>query len=353
VPFISHPTPRYDDSGQLIGAVDMMVDIADRKHAEEYRQQLALIVEWSDDAIVSKDLNGVITSWNRGAERLFGFAAEEAIGKSVTILFPPDRQNEELEILERIRRGERVDRYESVRRRKDGTLVEISLTVSPIKTFDGRIIGASKIARDITERKRAQEQQELLVNEVKHRIKNTSATVQAIAAQTFCSALSSEHQAFSARLQAFAGAQDLLVNGKWNRAPLSDIVDRALGAFQEQHRDRFRIDGPDGIWLDAQQSTLLTIALHELATNAMKYGALSNKTGQVLVAWELIGTDVQPNRLQLCWQESGGPPVKPPEQKGFGSQLIERALILGQGRGSLDFDPRGLACTLELDLPSL
>ena len=119
-------------------------------------QRLAAIVESSDDAIISKDLNGVIQTWNRGAERVFGYTAEEAVGKPVTILIPPDRIDEEPGILARIRRGERIDHYETVRRRKDGSLIDISLTVSPIRDGDGRVAGASKIARDITERKKAE-----------------------------------------------------------------------------------------------------------------------------------------------------------------------------------------------------
>jgi len=112
---------------------------------------LAAVISSSSDAILSKDLNGIITSWNKGAERIFGFSADEAIGKPVTIIFPPDRLDEEPGILARIRRGEMIDHYETVRRRKDGTLVDISLTVSPIKDAHGKIIGASKVARDITD----------------------------------------------------------------------------------------------------------------------------------------------------------------------------------------------------------
>jgi PAS domain S-box-containing protein len=119
-------------------------------------QRLAAIVESSDDAIISKDLNGIIQTWNRGAERVFGYTAEEAVGKPVTILIPPERIDEEPGILARIRRGERIDHYETVRRRKDGCLIDISLTVSPIRDGDGRVAGASKIARDITERKKAE-----------------------------------------------------------------------------------------------------------------------------------------------------------------------------------------------------
>ncbi len=120
----------------------------------EVRARLASIVESSDDAIISKDLNGTITSWNSGAERLFQYTAEEAIGKSVTILIPSDRYDEEPGILGRVRRGERVEHYETVRQRKDGTRVDISLTVSPIRDAHGEVVGASKIARDITERKK-------------------------------------------------------------------------------------------------------------------------------------------------------------------------------------------------------
>jgi PAS domain S-box-containing protein len=152
-----HIDPLPDGNGVIQGAINCFQDITDLRMAEKARQQLVSIVESSDDAIVSKDLNGIIMSWNRGAERLFGYAAEEVVGKSITIVIPHDRQDEEETILERIRRGERIDHYDTVRRRKDGSLVNISLTVSPVKDAQGRILGASKIARDITERKRAEE----------------------------------------------------------------------------------------------------------------------------------------------------------------------------------------------------
>jgi PAS domain S-box-containing protein len=136
--------------------------------------------EFSDDAIITKDLNGIITSWNPAAERIFGYSPEEAIGKSVTLLIPPERHDEEPMILDRIRRGERVDHYETVRCRKDGSYIDISLTVSPIKNADGTVIGASKIARDISERKRSDAQIAALAGEAEHRAKNVLAVVQAI-----------------------------------------------------------------------------------------------------------------------------------------------------------------------------
>ncbi len=172
VPFASYPTPLFDEAGVLIGAVNMLVDISDHRRAQQVGQQLASIVTHSDDAIVSKDLNGIIVSWNRGAERLFGYSPEEIIGKPVTVLIPEDHHDEEPKILDRIRRGEHIDHYETIRRSKDGSLIDISLTVSPVRDGEGRIVGASKIARDITERRRAQEQQTLLLREMSHRVKN-------------------------------------------------------------------------------------------------------------------------------------------------------------------------------------
>src|SRR5262249_20467431 len=131
VPFLAYPTPLFDETDGLIGALNTLVDITDRKKAGEAALRLAAIVEASADAVISKDLDGIITSWTGGAEHLYGYSAEEVIGKPVTVLMPPSRENEEPGILERIRRGERIDHYDTVRRRKDGSLIDVSLTVSP------------------------------------------------------------------------------------------------------------------------------------------------------------------------------------------------------------------------------
>jgi PAS domain S-box-containing protein len=143
-----------DASGKIISILESNRDINEIKRTQEAQNRLAAIVESSDDAIVSKDLNGIISSWNKSAERIFGYTAEEAIGQPITLIIPRDRLEEESDILARIRRGERIDHFETVRKRKNGTLLNISVTISPVKDAQDRIIGASKVARDITERKR-------------------------------------------------------------------------------------------------------------------------------------------------------------------------------------------------------
>ena len=347
VRFMPFPKPLHDETGALIGAVNMLVDVTERRRTEE---RLAAIIETSEDAVISKNLDGIIMSWNSGAERMFGYTAAEAIGRPVTMLIPPERIDEEPGILARIRRGERIEHYDTVRRHKDGSTFDISLTVSPIKDPDGTIIGASKIARDITERKQAEQRQQLLVGEVKHRIKNLLATVQAIARQTLKGAPAEEREAFIARLMALANAQDLLTLERWNRAAVHEVVNRALRPFEAKLNARFLTKGPEDVWVDAQRASLLTMVLHELATNAVKYGALSNGYGVVSLVWEVVGEEEDGQNVRLTWRELGGPSVVPPERKGFGSFLIERALQGGGGNAKLDYNPNGVICTLEVAL---
>lgn len=153
VTVLANANPIFDDRGRLTGALNILIDISDRKRAEDTQARLAAIVESSDDAIVSKTLDGIILSWNGGAERLFGYSAREAIGSPITLIIPPESRSEEMMILERLRRGERIDHFETVRVAKDGRRIDISLTISPIRDGAGRIIGASKVARDISLRK--------------------------------------------------------------------------------------------------------------------------------------------------------------------------------------------------------
>jgi PAS domain S-box-containing protein len=164
-------SPAEEDQQRIAFAARTAALLIERKRAEEMRARLAAIVQSSDDAIVSKDLNGIIMSWNAGAERIFGYTADEAIGNPITIVIPPERLDEEPQILARIRQGERVDHFETVRRRKDGTLLDISLTVSPIVDARGTIVGASKIARDITERRALERQKDAFIGIAAHELR--------------------------------------------------------------------------------------------------------------------------------------------------------------------------------------
>jgi PAS domain S-box-containing protein len=155
-----------------------------RELSKQESSILRSIIESSHDAIVTKNLKGIVTTWNESASRLFGYAAEEMIGKPISLIIPADRQDEETEILSRISRGERVEHFETVRQRKDGSLIDISLTISPIRDADGRIIGASKIARDIAESKRQADHIQFLMREMSHRMNNLLTVVQAMAQQT-------------------------------------------------------------------------------------------------------------------------------------------------------------------------
>ena len=317
IPFIPYPTPLFDATGELIGGVNMLVDITDRKRAEEIRQRFAAIIESSDDAILSKNLDGIIASWNPGAERLFGYKAEEIVGKSVTLLIPADRHNEEPEIIARVRRGDRIDHYETVRMRKDGSLVDISLSVSPVKDSQGKVIGASKIARDITERKQAQARQEVLTRELHHRTKNIFAVVQAVVLRSFSGrSVEDAKMTVVKRLQSLANTHALLIDKQWHGADIVEVVRTEMSPYT----DRVSIDGPSVI-LTAQAAQNFALALHELATNAAKYGALSTQDGQVRISW-----CVSDLSFTFNWQEQGGPTVVPPTTKGFGRVVLEQVM---------------------------
>ena len=348
VDFAIHPI--RDRSGTVVFLHPTGTDITERKRVEaelrasaQQLRYLGAIVESSDDAIVSKNLDGIITSWNRGAERVFGYTAEEAIGRPITIVIPADRRSEEREILTRIGRGERIEHFETVRQRKHGGLIIVSLTVSPVKDADGKIVGASKVARDITEQKRAQDQIATLAREAEHRSMNLLANVQAAVNLSRSDTSEGLKQAIEGRLRALANVHSLFVETRWIGAELSTIATQELAPYSAKDDSRVRIDGPS-VLLEPNAAQAIAVALHELATNAAKYGSLSGHKGQVDLKWLH-----QPGgQLLVRWTEIGGPPVQPPTRRGFGSRVIER--MTGQLNGKADFDwrPEGLVCEIIL-----
>ncbi len=312
------------------------------QEGEQRLRSLAAIVESSDDAIVSKNLDGIITSWNTGAERIFGYTVAEAVGQPITILIPANRQNEEREILTRIRRGERIDHYETVRQRKDGSLIVVSLTVSPVKNAEGQIIGASKIARDITEQKRSHEQIATLAREAEHRSKNLLATVQATVRLSQSETPDGLKRAIEGRIQSLANVHSLFVKTRWIGADLSTIATQELAPYEKNQR-RVSIDGPP-VLLEPDVAQIIAMTLHELATNAAKYGALAVPDGQVELKWSHDAD----GRLHLRWTESSGPKVREPTHKGFGGRIIEQMIAQRSGKTHFDWRADGLVCEITL-----
>jgi PAS domain S-box-containing protein len=206
------------------------------QEGEQRLRTLGAIVDSSDDAIISKNLDGIITSWNTGAQRVFGYTAAEALGQPITIVIPADRQNEEREILTRLRRGERLDHFETIRQRKDGTLIVVSLSVSPVRNAEGQIIGASKIARDITEQKRSHEQIATLAREAEHRSKNLLATVQATVRLSQSETPDGLKRATEGRNQSLANVHSLFVKTRWIGADLSTIATQELAPYEKNQR---------------------------------------------------------------------------------------------------------------------
>ncbi|MGL3104787.1 PAS domain S-box protein [Bradyrhizobium sp. BR 1432] len=312
------------------------------ERAELLANLLASIVESSDDAIVSKNLDGIITSWNKAAERIFGYSASEAIGQPITLVIPQDRQSEEREILTRIRRGDRIDHFETVRRRRDGSSIIVSLTVSPVKDAVGNIVGASKIARDITEQKRAQEQISVLAREAEHRSKNILSNVQAIINLSQSDTSESLKEVISGRIQAMANVHSLFVETRWIGAEISAIAKQELAPYLDEcHDTQVRMEGLQ-IVLEPTIAQAIAVVLHELATNASKYGALSDANGQIRLTWSRS----EDGQLALRWTELSGPKVNAPERMGFGSRLIEGTIGQLGGKTRFDWRAEGLICEI-------
>jgi two-component sensor histidine kinase len=272
--------------------------------------------------------------------------ANEVIGKSIKLLIPADRHEEEDTILQRIRRGERIDHYETRRQRKDGTLIDISLTVSPIRDAQGIVTGASKIARDVTERNRSVGQIAMLAREAEHRTKNILATVQATVQLAQANTADGLKAAIEGRIQALANVHALFVQSRWAGADIRTIVTQELSPFRfEESEARARIDGPS-IMLEPNMAQVVAVVTHELATNAAKYGALSAPQGHVEIAWSRSAD----GGVLFRWHETGGPPVKTPGRRGFGTRVME-AMIRGQLKGEMGFEWRAEGLTCEIVLP--
>ncbi len=480
VALVAGASPRFEpgtpEMGELWNAIERAVGDHRRSDAEISRlsEQLAAIVTSSRDAILSKTLEGIITSWNRSAQQMFGYSAQEIVGTSIRRLIAPDRQGEEDEILAKIGRGEAIENYETVRLHKSGRLIDVSVTISPVRDAQGKIFGASKFIRDVTERKRqermlveseqrasqiintvnafvgmmdnegvltevntraldvsgmerdrilgrpiwevpwwraspdgpirmrditarclagetvrcdleymtgdgevrwvdfqaapilggdgkvlaavpsgvditdrkrSEEQIRLLLLEVNHRSKNMLSLVLAIARHTAAVSRDDFVARFTERVQALSANQDLLVKNDWRGTGLRELVEVQLAHFADLIGKRICIEGPD-LFLNAGASQGIGMALHELATNAGKYGALSNDRGRIDITWR-----ISDERLSMRWVERDGPRAAPPARKGFGSTVLTSlAQMSVSGVVVLEYGESGLVW--QIDCPA-
>jgi two-component sensor histidine kinase len=259
------------------------------------------------------------------------------------MIIPQDRLDEERMILTRLRRGKRIEHFETVRQRKHGGHISISLTVSPVKNAVGKIVGASKIARDITEQKRNQEHISVLAREAEHRSKNLLSNVQAIVNLSQSDTSEGLKGVIGGRIRAMSIVHSLFVETRWIGAELSAIATQELAPYLDEHDARVRLEGPETL-LKPDAAQAVAVILHELVTNASKYGALSDTKGQIKLTW----SHAEDGQLTLRWTELGGPRVTVPERQGFGSRLIERTISQLSGKARFDWSSEGLVCEIAL-----
>ncbi|TPN15938.1 PAS domain S-box protein [Mesorhizobium sp. B2-3-3] len=351
---VYYPLPHHFTTGECELALTIARQLGfaiERDHSDAIARRLSLLVESSDDAIIAMEPTGIITDWNSSAGRLFGYNRDEMIGRSVMLLSPPDLQHEEPEILARVRAGDHVEHYETIRLRKDGSTLPVSLTVSPIADASGAIVGISKIARDTSERLRAQQQQQMLLREMDHRVKNLFAITSSIVNLSASAAETPAALAsiVSDRLGALARAHALTMRASEGRSEsaatsLHALLAAILAPYHDDANEhpRWAINGVD-MSVPSTLITPLSLLLHEFATNAAKYGGLSTAEGSVKIA-----CSNRDGKMVMQWREAGGPPPSKTPREGFGGRLI-RLAASQLGRVDIAWESTGAVIELTID----
>ena len=320
------------------------------------RRQLEAVLNNATVAIFLMDDRQHCRYMNRAAEDLTGWALQEILDLDRPLhdiihhTYPDGRPFplHECEIDRAFPEHARMQ-GEEVFIHKKGHFYPVAFTASPIRDDAVRTIGTIIEVRDITDRKRAQERQSLLVDELNHRVKNTLAAIQSIARQTFAEAPAEMREMFGSRLVALSKAHNILTDSSWSAAPISSVIRSAIEPFGSE---RFHVSGED-LELHPKAAVSLSMGFHELCTNAVKYGALSNMDGRVVLTWS-VETEHPSKVLSIVWREEGGPRVAVPEREGFGFRLLERQIALEfDGRTDFDLRPEGLVCRMVLTLPDL
>lgn len=344
-------SPVLDESGTPAGVIAIVVEttqkvIAQRRLRESERR-LRAFVEATSDAIYRMN-----PDWSQLLHLdggTFLADADHAMADWMAVyLHPEDHARVQAAIDEAVATRKPLELEHRVHQ-ADGSIGWVASRAVPLTDEQGNLVEWFGAASDITEQRRTNEHLRLVINELNHRVKNTLAMVQAIAMRTFRAApdLAVAQEQFAARLVALAQANDLLTGERWAGASLYSAIEQAVRPHQHDPA-RCTLAGTD-LRVSPKTALAMALAMHELSTNAVKYGAWSNETGRVAIAWQVAG-----DRLSVEWREAGGPPVTPPARRGFGSRLIERGLAgeLG-GKVTLYFDPGGVRCTIEAPLAAV
>jgi PAS domain S-box-containing protein len=357
-----HIDPIKDKVGNVVGAINCFHDITERKQAEdrlrESERASRELLEALPAAIYTTDAAGRITFYNQAAVDLSGRRPELGSDQWCVTwrLYKPDgtpMSHDECPMAVALKEGRAIRDAEAVAERPDGTRVPFIPYPTPLRDAAGTMVGAVNMLVDISERKTAETRQKLLVDELNHRVKNTLATVQALVKRTARGSGSPEdfYELLEGRLMALSNAHDQLSRRNWEQVDLRDIASASLAPYRNEAAGNVTLAG-DSIDLDPRSALTLAMIFHELATNAAKYGALSVPGGWLNLAWKVERSE-SGVKLRLSWRERGGPKVKKPARRGFGTLLVERGIKteLG-GAARLDFAATGVCCEIELALPA-
>jgi PAS domain S-box-containing protein len=321
-------------------------------------QVLLAAVEATGEAIVitSADIDEPgprIEYANPAFTRMTGYEAHEVVGRSPRLLQGPGTGRAALDSLRASLEAGEPAHGEALNYHKDGTTYMVEWLITPVRDADGRITRWVSAQREVTERHAAEDRQSLLVRELHHRVKNTLATVQAVLNASLRSSLglAEFRQAFTGRIASLAKTHSLITEDRTQVVPFEDLVSAELQAYNEPGKRRIRLEGPR-VLLASELAVPVGMALHELATNAIRHGALADPYGRIEVTWS-VGDNPSGPVLHWIWNEHDGPPVALPTREGFGSQLLNRVLTLQAGAMvNIDFDPDGLRVTVALPLPA-
>jgi PAS domain S-box-containing protein len=343
-----------DATRTFLYGVRIFQDVTERRATaealRESEQRLAATYEHAAIAISEVDAQGRLLRVNETVCAITGYSREELLKLSVFDITVPDDRTSDLDSYRAQIQGGR-DRYTVEKRLicRDGRVIWVTVASSSVRDSAGNFLYGIRVMQDITERKQAETRQKLLVDELNHRVKNTLATVQSLASQTARYAPSPQvfYERLEGRLIALSRAHDQLSRRNWAHADLLEIAAASLAPYRHEMPNHMQITG-DPIKLEPRIAVTFAMVFHELATNAVKYGALSQPGGRLDLSWSVVPNGAG-NKLQICWREQEGPPVKAPERRGFGSLLVERGVgaDLG-GSAKLDFLPAGVVCEIEI-----